>query len=123
MKSSSRKEWKELFFQKDFHTPLTKEMAKEYALPLEMVRLAPSATNAQPWRVCMSQDTFHFYAYYKPGTSENEKIIKHVDLGIALSHFHQTSLELGLHGTFEKIVRAEESVPDNLHYIISWRMK
>lgn len=51
MKSTSRKEWKELFYQADFHTPLTQELADAYAQPLEMVRLAPSAKNAQPWRV------------------------------------------------------------------------
>lgn len=123
MKSFSRKEWKELFFQTDFHTPLTKEMAFEYAQPLEMVRLASSAANAQPWRICKSQNAFHFYAYYKNGISENEKIIKHVDLGIALSHFHQTSLESGLHGSFEYLSKNDKNLPDNLHYIISWQIK
>lgn len=30
-------------------------------------------------------------------------MIKKVDLGIALSHFHQTALEYGLAGHFEKL--------------------
>lgn len=122
MKSSSRSEWKELFFQADFHTPLTKGMAGAYAQPLEMIRLAPSAKNAQPWRVRKTQNIYHFYADYKPGVSKGEEVIKQVDLGIALSHFHQTALELGLVGTFESLPQEDVKVPENLHYMISWHI-
>lgn len=66
MKYSSRKEWKDLFYQKDFHTPLTRESAGFYAQPLEMIRLAPSAKNDQPWRICKDGNIYHFYAHYKP---------------------------------------------------------
>lgn len=122
MKSSSRKEWKELFYQADFHTPLTRDMTGAYAQPLEMVRLAPSAKNAQPWRVRKTQKAYHFYADYKPGLSKGEEIIKQVDLGIALSHFHQTVLELGLTGAFEQMDQEDENLPENIHYMISWRI-
>lgn len=121
MKSSSRKKWKELFYQEDFHTPLTQDLAGAYAQPLEMVRLAPSAKNAQPWRVRKDGNTYHFYAHYKPGLSKGEELIKQVDLGIALSHFHLTSLELGLTGAFEAIPQQDTTLPENLHYMISWR--
>lgn len=122
MKSASRKAWKELFYQEDFHTPLTQDMAGVYAQPLEMVRLAPSAKNAQPWRVRKAGDTYHFYADYKSGLSKGEETIKHVDLGIALSHFHQTALELGLSGTFKSLPQEDSTLPENMHYIISWRI-
>lgn len=122
MKSSSRKEWKDLFFQADFHTPLTKDMAGAYVQPLEMVRLAPSAKNAQPWRVRKTQNAYHFFVNYKPGLSKGEEIIKQVDLGIALSHFHQTALELGLNGAFEQMLQKDANLPENLHYMISWRI-
>lgn len=121
MKASSRKEWKELFYQEDFRTPLTKDMAGAYAQPLEMVRLAPSAKNAQPWRVRKTENAYHFYANYKSGLSKEEKTIKQVDIGIALSHFHQTALELGLTGAFEQMALEDENLPDNIHYMISWR--
>ena len=120
MKSSSRKPWASLFFQEDFSTPLTEAMAGAYAQPLEMVRLAPSAKNAQPWRVRKAGDTYHFYAAYKENLGKEEKMIKWVDLGIALSHFHQTALELGLTGTFERMPQEGEALPENTHYIISW---
>ena len=119
MKSSSRKVWESLFYQQDFITPLTKNMAGDYAIPLEMVRLAPSAKNAQPWRVRKTENAYHFYADYKPGLSKGEEIIKQVDLGIALSHFHQTALELGLTGAFEQMTQEDEKLPENIHYMIS----
>lgn len=121
MKSSSRKEWMSLFYQEDFLTPLTKAMAGAYALPLEMVRLAPSAKNAQPWRVRKAGNVYHFYASYKQGLSKREEVIKRVDIGIALSHFHQTALEQGLTGTFGTISQEDAAIPENTHYIISWR--
>lgn len=120
MKSSSRKEWKELFYQQDFCTPLTKDMAGAYVQPLEMVRLAPSAKNAQPWRVYKTQNAFHFYADYKPGLSKGEEVIKQVDLGIALSHFHQTALELGLTGSFTQMSQKDTDISENMHYMTSW---
>ena len=120
MRSSTRKEWDTLFFLNDFRTPLTKEMAGDYAEPLEMVRLAPSDKNTQPWRVLKSGNSFHFYVARKSGISREEKIIKRVDAGIALSHFHQTALELGLKGHFRQVEQATVERPQNSCYIISW---
>lgn len=120
MRSSTRKEWDTLFFLNDFRTPLTKEMAGDYAEPLEMVRLAPSDKNTQPWRVLKSGNSFHFYMVRKSGISREEEIIKRVDAGIALSHFHQTALELGLKGHFRQAEQASVERPQNSCYIISW---
>lgn len=120
MRSSTRKEWDTLFFLNDFRTPLTKEMAGDYAEPLEMVRLAPSDKNTQPWRVLKSGNSFHFYVVRKSGISREEEIIKRVDAGIALSHFHQTALELGLKGHFRQAEQASVERPQNSCYIISW---
>ena len=122
MKSSSRKEWGELFYQIDFHNPLTKDMVGDYAQLLEMLRLAPSAKNAQPWRVLKTENAYHFYADYNPALSKGEKIIKQVDLGIALSHFHQTALELGLTGAFKQMPQEDVDLPENIHYMISWHI-
>lgn len=122
MKSSARKPWEELFYQEDFHTPITRSETGSFAQPLEMVRLAPSAKNAQPWRVRKTPNAYHFYADYKPELSKGEEIIKQVDLGIALSHFHQTALELGLPGVFEQMSQEDAKLPENIHYMISWRI-
>ena len=47
-------------------------------------------------------------------------MIKQVDLGIAIDHFHQTALEMGLPGKFEKISQGSENLPEDFHYMISW---
>lgn len=122
MKSDKRKPWEEIFFQDSFGNPLSKEEASEYEIPLEMLRLAPSATNAQPWRVVKKQGSYHFFETHKSKTSEEEIMIKKVDLGIALSHFHQTTLEHGLTGNFEKQSDFEIDVPENTSYLISWNI-
>lgn len=122
MKSSARKPWEELFFQEDFETPLAVHMAGLYAQSLEMVRLAPSAKNAQPWRICKDGDYYHFYVTYKQGLSKGEELIKYVDLGIALSHFHQSVLEQELTGSFEFISRKAVKIPENTYYILSWHI-
>jgi nitroreductase len=122
MKSDKRKPWEEIFFQDSFGNPLSKEDANVYTKPLEMLRLAPSATNAQPWRVVKKQDSYHFFETHKSNASKDEKMIKKVDIGIALSHFHQTVLDTGLTGSFEKQSDFEIDIPENTNYIISWKM-
>ena len=120
MKSSGRKPWSELFYQGHFGTPLKEEDAGDYAVCLEMLRLSPSATNQQPWRVLKQCNLYHFYETHSANLSADEMKIKQVDLGIALSHFHQTALEQGLSGRFEKLSQDRINVPRNTWYGISW---
>jgi nitroreductase len=122
MKSDERKPWEEIFFYDSFGNPLSKEEANKYENPLEMLRLAPSATNAQSWRVVKKQRAYHFFETHKSNASEEEKMIKKVDIGIALSHFHQTALECGLTGSFDKKTDYAIDVPENTNYIISWNI-
>ena len=82
--------------------------------------LAPSAINAQPWRVVKTQNVYHFFETHKSNSSEEERMIKKVDLGIAISHFHQTAMENGLVGKFEKMEDIKIDIPENTTYIISW---
>lgn len=120
MRSSSRKEWSTLFYLDDFRTPLHNDEAGDYAEPLEMLRLAPSDKNTQPWRVLKSGNGYHFFVTYKSGISRGEEIIKRVDAGIALSHFHQTVLELGLKGCFKQAEPENIELLQNTYYITSW---
>lgn len=120
MRSSSRKEWNKLFYLDNFQTPLHKDESGDYAEPLEMLRLAPSDKNTQPWRVLKAGNSYHFFVTYKSGISRGEEIIKRVDAGIALSHFHQTALELGLKGCFKQTEPANIELPQNTYYITSW---
>ena len=50
------------------------------------------------------------------------KKIKHLDLGIALLHFHQTVMSESLDGKFE-IQDINFSTPENIYYVISCSSK
>ena len=98
---------------------MTKADAGIYEDALEMLRLAPSATNSQPWAVVKEGNKFHFFCNYKNTLNDDVKKIKHIDIGIALSHFHQTAMSKGLNGNLQ-IEDIVFSIPDNMHYVISY---
>lgn len=120
--SKNRKSWDKLFFLGDFNQPSLPKNTEKYEVALEMLRLAPSATNAQPWAVVKDGSNFHFFCNYKNSINDDMKKIKHLDLGIALSHFHQTAMSEKLIGNFE-IQDIHFSTPENMHYIISYSSK
>lgn len=111
--NNKRKDYSEVFFNNNFNTPLSKEVAKEYSEVLEMVRIAPSAMNKQPWRILKSGNEFHFY---RDGNNNFNKI----DIGIALCHFHLTAKENGLDGEFKIL---ENRLESKYNYVISWISK
>lgn len=85
-KSDQRKDFDELFFYNDFLIPISD--ASQRAL-LEYVRLAPSASNKQPWRIMIcDNEQAHFFMERTPkyGSSLGYDI-QMVDMGIALSHY------------------------------------
>jgi hypothetical protein len=57
-------------YHNDFQTPLTPAKAADLEFPLEMVRLGPSASSKQPWRVVLINTACHFYEYKEPGYSD-----------------------------------------------------
>ena len=87
VKADERKPASELFFDRDFFIPL-KEENPAAAEALEMVRLAPSAVNKQPWRVVRDGSAYHFYLKHDRGyVTEATGDLQKVDMGIALCHF------------------------------------
>ena len=97
VKADSRSPFEALFYDGAFDTPLTPEKAGELAYPLEMVRLAPSAVNKQPWRVAVDKNAVHFYLKRSKGfISEAVGDMQKIDLGIALCHFELAAKEKGL---------------------------
>jgi len=122
MKSNQRKDWSELFFDGDFQMPLSRGAAGDYAQPLEMLRLAPSATNAQPWRVLRRDGAFHFYAKAGEGKGEiDPPIIQRVDVGIGANHFCLTAWEQGISGTLKVMdAPAGTGAPENYRYLFTW---
>lgn len=127
IKARKRKPWEELFFYKTFNTPLMQEQAGKYAESLEMVRLAPSGSNWQPWRIIKQEDrdVFHFYIIRKNAYTASSHIfnladIQRLDIGIAMCHFDLTSKEAGLKGKWTAKDPLIPAQGQNLEYIISW---
>jgi len=119
--SSKRKPWDELFFETNSVTPLDREEMGAYNKVLDMVRLAPSASNLQPWRIVKQADNFHFYLKRK---MLYKKAIKNVDLqmidmGIAMYHFAATAEQLELNGSWQI---DEYDLDKKWEYIISWKV-
>lgn len=101
IKADERKPFEELFFDGSFATPLTAENAGRLAYPLEMVRLAPSAVNKQPWRAIVTEAAVHFYLKRSKGFSHNEELdMQKIDMGIALCHFALAAKDGGMQVTF-----------------------
>ncbi|HQJ66410.1 MAG TPA: nitroreductase family protein [bacterium] len=89
--AAKRKPWEELFFAD--RGPLSRTEAGEYAEALEMVRLAPSAANKQPWRILKQGHTFHFFMKRNSTfliRMPNKADMQRVDMGIAMCHFDLT---------------------------------
>jgi len=61
--ASKRNEWEKIFFLDNFNTPLIPDQAGIYRQVLEMVRLAPSSGNTQPWRIILNQEKQAFYFF------------------------------------------------------------
>lgn len=121
IKADQRKEWNQLFYINDFQTPLKKEKAGDLEVPLEMVRLGPSASNKQPWRILIKDNACHFYEYKQPGYSDSFPYdIQRVDMGIAAAHFDFSVKEKGLKGYFDTECEPELELPDHMEYVFSW---
>ena len=120
-KSNKRKPWRDLFFINNLETPLTEQKAKEYKVPLEMLRLAPSAANTQPWRVVKIKKNFDLYIV-RDSRGDRHKIDCNInDAGIAMSHFELTANELGLKGRWEKDETFEKKTNDKIEYVSTWK--
>ena len=121
IKADQRKVWQEIFFHNDFNTALTQAQAADLEFALEMVRLAPSASNKQPWRVVLTDTGCHFYEYKEPGYSDRFPYdIQRIDMGIAACHFDLAVTEKNITGHFETNIAPEMECPKNIEYVFSW---
>jgi hypothetical protein len=114
-KGDSRINFDELFFDESFNHNIKDPNTRE---ALEMVRLAPSASNKQPWRVLIDANgDAHFFIRRTPNYS-GEKLgydIQWLDIGISIAHY-----EIAFGGR-EFIVNTSkiDHVPDFLEYVIT----
>lgn len=108
--SRNRKPFSDLFFEDDFKKPLNPE--NKFAEALQMLRIAPSSTNSQPWRALVKNDKVLFY--YKPKSK-----ISVLDTGIGICHFYETERFNGYEGRFEKATDVPAS-PEDWKYLITY---
>lgn len=121
--ADNRKPWSLVFFKED--KPLSIEEAGPYATPLEMVRLAPSANNFQPWRIIkdIHLNTYHFYIKRNPLLKQfffMKADLQRVDIGIAMCHFALTTEEKGLKGVWKINDPHLKGIANKLNYTATW---
>ena len=112
-RSARRRAWEELF-------SFSRDEAGSWAPCLEAVRQAPSAANAQPWRIAKEPDlpVFHLGIVGPAGSRSARRL----DAGIAMCHFALVAAELGLGGTWIGPDRETRrpSLPSGTVHVASW---
>ncbi len=111
--SKNRKPFDELFLSIDGKTSVDTDSTFHEAL--EMMRLAPSSTNSQPWRALVADDAVHFYYIDKSEASV-------LDTGIGICHFDLTMQYQGKKGSFSKL-STPPSAPDKWIYLRTYKLK
>lgn len=110
-KASKRKDYDELFFNvSDTKTLIPvdeSKIDKELKIILDGIRIAPSASNKQPWRVVIFNRTLHLY--WDKDEKYNSAIkgfnIQALDMGIAICHIIKILNELEINN---KIFQSDE---------------
>ena len=120
IRADERLPFPSLFFRDSFDRPLSPEEAGALAEPLEMVRLAPSAVNRQPWRVLLRDGAAHFYLKRAKAFGGGDLDMQRIDMGIALCHFELAAKAAGLQQRFSLSDPGYDA--DGLEYIASYIM-
>jgi hypothetical protein len=124
-KGDMRKDPAAIFFNHDWRTPFLYADFPQWASVLENVRLGPSASNKQPWRIIMKDNNFHFFLNRDKAYSAMMPNVdlQRIDLGIAMCHFQLAAQELGLPGEWRSGEPVLPGTPANFEYIVSFVIK
>lgn len=124
--ADQRLPWERLFFDRAFGAPLDQDAAGPFATVLEMVRIGPSASNKQPWRIIKDGETWRLFMQRTPGYAKRNLALldiadmQRIDMGIAMCHFALTAEELGLRGAWVAREPTVEKLDALTEYIASW---
>jgi nitroreductase len=118
--SDRRKKPSELFFSQDGKSLIGAEDARRFATALEAVRLAPSASNKQPWRLQRSPAGFRFCLKRDPGYASFLPMdVQRMDMGIAMCDFQLSAEASGISGAW--VYEEDRSPgPEDSEYVVSW---
>ena len=102
--SDRRKPFESIFYFNNFSTALSKSSSGIYQNAFEMVRLAPSASNKQPWLLVFDSksNAVHFYLNRLKNYTGNKLgfEMQKIDIGIAMCHFELALQDDGISGKF-----------------------
>jgi nitroreductase len=124
VRADNKKPWDKLFYDTDFDVTIKQEYAGLLETPIEMVRLGPSASNKQPWRLVLSENrtTCHFFIEHTPNYSTKLGYdMQMLDMGIAMCQFELACKELNIKGKWV-VKEPKIDIPNkNFEYIVSWK--
>lgn len=113
--ANDRLPWELLFFENTFSTPYIPGKYAQWDHALEMVRIGPSASNKQPWRLILDDKCCHFYLQRTKGYHEGivqrflgVEDLQRVDMGIAMCHLELAMVAEGLNGEW---IMADPEIP------------
>ena len=117
--SKNRLAPEQLFFDEEPSKPLILPVGHPWQMLLDAVRIGPSASNNQPWRIVADHDQFRFYISRKPGYQKafRQVDIQMIDMGIAMAHFDLVAKEKGVIPKWE--ISAGAPSFGGLEYVIS----
>ncbi len=119
--ADQRKQWEAMFFVGDRDTVMPR--GGPFDAALACLRLAPSASNKQPWRIVEQGEAERFDFFLERTAGYNELMrgidLQMVDMGIAMCHFDLAACEEGFKGEFFKT--SPEPSLDDSEYIVSWQ--
>ncbi len=123
-KANHRKPFVTLFFENTFDCPISENLSVKNSIDilLNLVRLAPSASNHQPWRILVRENEFAFFLKRTPNYATSLSYdIQGVDMGIAICHF---MLALDENKMNYSILKSElnNNFQDDLIYILSFSL-
>ncbi len=117
-KSHQRMAFDELFSYEQVGRPIPGDHPLRQ--PLEMVRLAPSASNKQPWRLIVEDDRVHFFLHPDKKYQDLRGVnIQMIDMGIAMAHFEVSLINRGW--TFANEVEERRLLTEG-EYLCTYRL-
>jgi nitroreductase len=89
-----------------------------------MVRVAPSGSNRQAWRIVRGRSGKDFHLFMERTKKLSIRFVKsdthRIDMGIAMCHFELAAKELGLKGAWIKKKPPDINTLAAWEYIASW---
>lgn len=121
VRAGSRRPFHSLFYSAELEA-LTETTAGAEVTILEAVRLAPSASNKQPWRIICTGKGKEFHLFLDEDPLYNRAIpgikIQYIDMGIAMRHLDGAAADAGLRGSWQRLPLPP--VQTGWKYIASW---